>query len=467
MRPLWSAQEIATATGGTASGAFDVNGVAFDSREISTGDLFVALNGETTDGHRFIDIAIANGAAGILCEMPIKHPHVLVSDSAKALADLGRAARARSDATIIGVTGSAGKTGTKQVLFNAFDRASDAHAHQSVKSYNNHVGVPLSLARMPAHCQFGVFEMGMNHSGELSALTDMVRPHIAIITTVAPAHIGHFKDESEIADAKAEIFEGLQPGGVAIIPRDNVHYARLNAKAQKHAAKVVTFGRHAEADVRVLDHVRAIGGGTLVTAQINHARLCYTIAAPGEHWVMNSLALLAAVEAAGGDLAVAGLALADMPGLAGRGERFEIALADGGGALIIDESYNANPASMAVTIASLGQESATRRVVVLGAMKELGTLSEMYHFELASPIAQAKIDMAILVGDEMHALADALRNSLEHPVILTHVDTAEQAQAALAEQLRDGDAVLIKGSNSVGLSKVVKAITKSEAHQEA
>lgn len=447
--------------------AFDVNGVAFDSREITQGDLFVAMKGEVTDGHRFIDTAIANGAAGILCETPVDHPHILVEDSALALEALARAARARVEAVVIGVTGSAGKTGTKEALFDAFDRASFARAHRSVKSYNNHVGVPLSLARMPAHCQYGVFEMGMNHLGELSALTQIVKPDIAIVTTIAPAHIGFFKDEAEIAKAKGEIFEGLAENGTAIIPRDNPHYDQLNAKAQQHAARIISFGRHEEADVRVLDHVRALGGGTLVTAQINDARLCYTIAAPGEHWVMNSLAVLAAVEAAGGDLAIAGLALADMPGMAGRGERRQIALPQGGSALVIDESYNANPASMAATIRSLGQEAAGRRIVVLGAMKELGALSELYHVELTGPIATAGIDNVILVGEEMAVLADAMRNSLEPRPHLTHVDNADEALSALRDQMRDGDAVLIKGSNSVGLSKLVSALVAIEAHEEA
>lgn len=321
-----TSQEIALATGGTASADFTVTGVAFDSREIMPGDLFIAMRGEETDGHRFIDRAVAAGAAGMITEQPIVHPHVLVADSAAALTALGRAARDRSHATIIGVTGSAGKTGTKEALFHALDRMAPGSAHRSVKSYNNHVGVPLSLARMPRDARFGVFEMGMNHSGELAVLTRIVRPHIAIITTIAPAHIGNFANGEEgIADAKAEIFQGLEPGGTAILPHDNRHFPRLHAAAKACTDTIVRFGSQPDSEARLIDSISAIEGGSLVTAQIGEARLCFRIAAPGEHWVMNALAVMAAVDAAGGDLAIAGLALANLPGLSGRGERLRIA----------------------------------------------------------------------------------------------------------------------------------------------
>jgi UDP-N-acetylmuramoyl-tripeptide--D-alanyl-D-alanine ligase len=238
MNPLWTARVIAAATGGTASADFTVSGVAFDSREVTKGDLFIAMKGEVADGHAFIDKAIVAGAAGIICETGIDHPHVRVADSVAALNALGVASRARSHGRIIGVTGSAGKTGTKEALFAALDRFRPGKAHRSVKSYNNHVGVPLSLSRMPSTADFGVFEMGMNHAGELAALTRMVRPHVAIVTTIAPAHMEFFSGEEAIADAKGEIFEGLEPGGTAIVPFDSPHYARLRAKAEQHAAHI-------------------------------------------------------------------------------------------------------------------------------------------------------------------------------------------------------------------------------------
>ncbi|MEZ5709579.1 MAG: UDP-N-acetylmuramoyl-tripeptide--D-alanyl-D-alanine ligase [Blastomonas sp.] len=462
---LWTSEEIASATGGVANTGFAVSGVAFDSREIVRGDLFIAMKGEATDGHRFIEKALAAGASGVLCENAITSPHVRVSDSVAALDALGIAARLRSQAQIVGVTGSAGKTSTKEALYKTLERAAPGRAHCSVKSYNNHVGVPLSLARMPANARYGVFEMGMNHKDELSALTRLVRPDVAIITTIAPAHIGHFRDEAEIADAKGEIFEGLEPGGTAIIPRDNPHFERLFAAASAHADNIMTFGRHPSSDARVLDHVRATNGGSLVTAEIGDRRLCYTVAAPGEHWVMNSLAIMAAVHALGADLAVAGLALAELPGLAGRGARVRIAL-PGGEALLIDESYNANPASMAATIGGLGEERADRRIAVLGAMKELGALSDTYHSGLAAPLASASVDKVILVGDEMHILAETLRKSLAAPDDLAHVATASEALKVLKSWLQPGDSVLVKGSNAMGLSALVTALGETRASEE-
>lgn len=461
---LWTSSELAKATGGTASAEFEVTGVAFDSREIQPGDLFIAMRGEATDGHLFIDRAMAAGAAGVICEQPVDHPHVLVADSAAALTALGHAARARTGAMVIGVTGSAGKTSTKEALFHALDRMAPGAVHRSVKSYNNHVGVPLSLARMPRDARFGVFEMGMNHAGELAELTRIVRPHIAMITTIAPAHIGNFSNGEEgIADAKAEIFQGLEPGGTAIVPHNNRHYPRLYAAAQTCAHVIRRFGSQPDSETRLIDAIRAPEGGSLVTAEIGEARLCFRVSAPGEHWVMNALAVMTAVDAAGGDLAVAGLALADLPGMSGRGERVQVATPDGGTALLIDEAYNANPASMAATLALLGQEHAARRIAVLGAMKELGEGSDSYHAGLAAPVMAAKVDHVILVGDEMAPLADALANSLEWQGTIAHVPAADAALSALTAILGDGDALLVKGSNSVGLSALVRALAATPA----
>ena len=249
------------------------------------------------DGHRFVDAAFAKGATAAVVDRPVDGPHVLVKDTTRALQLLAKAARERTDATVIGVTGSVGKTSVKEALFAALDRSSRGRAHRSVKSYNNHVGVPLSLARMPARTKYGVFEMGMNHAGEIDALTRQVRPHVAVITTIAPAHIENLGSEEAIADAKAEIFAGLEPGGTAVIPADSPHFARLRAAAEKAGAKVVSFGRAASADVRLLDAVAAPGGGSLVTADMGDRRLCYTVASPGEHWVTNSLAVMAAARA--------------------------------------------------------------------------------------------------------------------------------------------------------------------------
>jgi len=458
MTPLWTFEELLAATGGTASGHFDVTGVAFDSREIGKGDLFLALKGAETDGHLFVDKAFANGAAGAIVSQPVAHPHILVADTMQALEALGHASRARTKAKIIGVTGSAGKTGTKEALFAALDRSSRGRAHRSVKSYNNHVGVPLSLARMPADCDFGIFEMGMNHAGEMRALSHIVRPDIAIITTIAPAHIEFFKDESGIADAKAEIFEGLVPGGTAILPADNVHYPRLRAAAEKYSDSIMSFGFSPDADVCVIDHLSMANNGTRITAKVREAMLTFNLSQPGQHWIANSMAVLAAVHAAGGDLASAGLALAEMGGLSGRGARHDVAVA-GGSVHVIDESYNANPASMAATIGQLGLSSGGRRIAVLGSMKELGDKSNHYHSALAVPLAAAKVDFAILVGQEMEILAEELKAGVEGPKKFAHCATAQEALAVLQQYLCASDTVLVKGSNSMGLSAIVNALT--------
>ena len=467
---LWTSWELAEAMGGTASCAFEVSGVEIDSRDVIEGDLFFALKGETMDGHRFLDAAFAKGAAAAVVTEKIAQPHILVADTSQALRALAAASRARiaeRGTTVIGVTGSVGKTSVKEALFAALDRACHGRAHRSVKSYNNHVGVPLSLARMPSGSHYGVFEMGMNHAGEIADLTVQVQPQVAVITTIAPAHIENLGSEEAIADAKAEIFRGLAPGGVAIIPADSPHFARLRAAALLVRAEVVSFGRAAHADVRLLDAVPAPGGGSLVTAELRGGKggdrkVCYTVAAPGEHWITNSLAVMAAVRAAGSDLGAAGLALAELEGMKGRGARHTIP-AGQGSALLIDESYNANPASMAATLAQLGATPATRRVAVLGAMKELGEHGPQFHAELAGPIREAAVDYALLVGDEMSALADELGKSaggtLGKTIPFAHCRTTTEAIEALARfGVESGDAILVKGSNSVGLGKLVEAL---------
>jgi len=454
---LWTSADIATATNGAASAAFDVSGVTFDSREVGQGDLFVALTGETTDGHKFLDQAFDRGASGAIVSQDTPHPNVRVSDTFAALEALAKASRARTSARIVGVTGSAGKTGTKEALFAALDRSPAKSAHRSVKSYNNHTGVPLSLARMPAEVDYGVFEMGMNHPGELAHLTTLVRPHVAIVTAIAPAHAAFFPDESAIADAKGEIFQGLEPDGVAIIPYDSPHRDRLAAAAAPHAARTVTFGIDEGADVRAIEAVKAANGGTFVTARVGGRELSYTVSQPGKHWVSNSLAVLAAVDAVGGDLALAGLALADLGGLAGRGARFSVEI-KGGRALVIDEAYNANPASMRVTLAVLGEEAATRKIAVLGEMRELGDKSDEYHAALAAPVRDAGVQLVILVGEKMQPLAEALEGQVE----IVHVPDAAAARDRLMATLEAVDAVLIKGSNGVGLSAVVAALASGK-----
>ena len=462
---LWDARSIAEAVGGIASHDFQVAGVEMDSRDVINGDLFVALKGEAMDGHRFLDKAFANGAAGAIVDRAVDWPHILVEDTTAALEALARAARSRVEATIIGVTGSVGKTGVKEAIFASLERASRGAAHRSTRSYNNHVGVPLSLARMPARSRFAIFEMGMNHAGEIADLTAQVRPHVAVITTIAPAHIENLGSMDAIAAAKAEIFAGLEPGGTAVIPADSEHSAALERAARDVGARVVSFGRARSADVRLLDAIPSANGGSLVTCEFPEGRLCYTVAEPGDHWVINSLAVMAAVRAAGGDMAAAGLALAEMGGLKGRGARHGIAV-PGGKALLIDESYNANPASMRATLAQLGQTPSGRRIAVLGSMKELGDFGPQFHAALSEPILAADVDYALLVGDEMAALAQELGKPqspvLGKPFAWAHCQTADEAIGLLEDfGVVAGDAVLVKGSNSVGLGRLVDHFTRA------
>ena len=421
--------------------------------------LFIALKGEAMDGHKFLAAAFAKGAAAAITDRPVDFPHVLVKDTTKALHDLAHAARERSFAKRIAVTGSVGKTGVKEAIFAALDRASRGAAHRSVRSYNNHVGVPLSLARLPARAKYGVFEMGMNHAGEIAPLAAHVRPQVALITTIAPAHIENLGSMEAIADEKAQIFTGLVKGGTAVIPADSEYSARMIAHARALGVEVVTFGRSKGADVRMLDAIPSANGGSLVTADLGNARLCYSVAEPGEHWIANSLAVMATVYAVGGDLGAAGRALGEMGGLKGRGARHTISVADGR-ALLIDESYNANPASMRATLAQLGHTPAHRRVAVLGSMKELGEFGLAFHEQLAEPLADAHVDFAVLVGDEMIPLANRLGNqaatTLGIPLAFAHCAGPAEAIAALEEfGLAASDAILVKGSNSVGLGRLV------------
>lgn len=459
MTPLWTLDAVAQATGGMAHGVASISGVTFDSREVRPGDLFVALEGATTDGHAFLGTAFANGAAAALVRhgTALDAPHVAAPDTMAALNALGLAARERASAArICGVTGSAGKTSTKEALRQCLERYRPGLTLASVKSYNNHTGVPLSLARMPADVRFGVFEMGMNHAGELTALSRLVRPHVAIVTTISSAHVAFFPDgEAGIARAKAEIFSGLEPGGTAILNAEAPHFDILLAAARAVGAEIVTFGLE-QGDV----HVQRIARHptcTTLTADVRGELLTCKIGLPGDHWVSNGLAVLAAVQALGGDLGLAGLALAEMEGLEGRGKRSVVALPAGGDLLVLDESYNANPASMAAALAVLGGFECAgrgRRIAVLGPMRELGDKSTALHAALAEPIEAAGVDIVLLVGDEMSPLVSALPARVQ----TVRVEDAAAALDWLRDHVRADDIALVKASNSVGLSRVVKGL---------
>jgi UDP-N-acetylmuramoyl-tripeptide--D-alanyl-D-alanine ligase len=456
---LWTASDLMAATGGTARRAFAATGVSIDSRTVAAGDLFIALQGPNFDGHAFVADALARGAAAaVVAQAPNglagDAPLLVVADTLAALTALGRAARQRSHAKIIGVTGSVGKTGTKEALRMALSGQGLTHA--SVGSFNNQWGVPLSLARMPREADFGIFELGMNHAGELAELSPIARPHVAIVTTIEVAHLGYFASLDAIADAKAEIFDGVEAGGAAVLNRDNAHFARLAKAAERRGiVRIIGFGEHREAAVRLLD-CRLVSTTSAVTASVMGEVLDYTIALPGRHWVMNSLGVLAAVKVVGGDVGAAASAFGQLTGLPGRGRRHAIALPSGQFDLI-DESYNASPAAVRAAIAVLGATDVTphgRRIAVLGDMLELGPDSARLHAELAAPLADAKINLVYTVGRDMLRLHEALPESMRGE----HRATSTEMADLIAGALRPGDVVTVKGSLGSRMAVIVKRL---------
>ena len=462
MSPLWTAAEAAAATGGPAAGDWQATGVSIDSRTIAAGDLFVALAGPTHDGHDFAATALARGAAAAMVARDVADAPAAkllrVGDALAGLTALGAAARRRSPARVVAVTGSVGKTGTKEALRLALGASGAVAA--SAASFNNHWGVPLSLARMAREADYGVFELGMNHPGEIAALTRLVRPHVAVITTIAPAHLGYFRSMAAIADAKAEIFEGLESGGVAVLNRDNRHFARLAAAAERIGARVIGFGAHRQAEARLI----ACDGddtGSTVTADIGGTRLTYRLGVAGRHWALNSLAVLAATQAAGGDVVRGAAALARLEAPPGRGSRHELPWR-GGRLALIDESYNASPAAMRAALEVLGATRPSpggRRIAVLGDMLELGREAERLHRGLAEPLARAGVDRAFLVGSAMAALHEALPAEMRGGLW----PCAEAAIPSIIDFLRPGDVVTVKGSHAGRISRVVERLRAQAA----
>jgi UDP-N-acetylmuramoyl-tripeptide--D-alanyl-D-alanine ligase len=459
---LWTVAELVTATGGKFTGAVTaaLTGVSIDSRSVSPGDIFVAIKGETHDGHDFVVAALKAGAEFAIVsratdEMRAAGPLLVVAeDPLRGLENMGRAARARSHAQIIGITGSVGKTSSKEMLRVALSQSGLTHA--SAASFNNHWGVPLTLARMPRQTAYGVFEIGMNHAGEITPLTRMVRPHIAVITAIAASHLGHFKSLEEIADAKAEIFLGVEPGGHAVINRDSPHFDRLAAAARAAGvAHIVGFGRNPRAEAR-LERAALHGDCCCITADILGETLIYKLGLPGEHMALNSLAVLAAVKLAGADLARAALALAAVRPAKGRGERQRLRI-DGGEVLLIDESYNANPASVSAALALLAQSKpgkGGRRIAVLGDMLELGDFGARLHADLAQPVDEAQVDVLYAAGSLMAHLWARTPASRRG----AYAETSEGLRDALLSGLRAGDVVMIKGSLGSRMGPLAEAM---------
>jgi len=458
--PLWTSDEAARATGGKTNRDWSVHGVSIDTRSIERGDLFVALQGDSRDGHGFVAAALENGAAAALVSrvpdgVTSGAPLLIVGDTQKGLEDLGRAARARSHAKIVAVTGSAGKTTTKEMLRLMLSTAAPVAA--SAASYNNHWGVPLSLARMKREAPFGVFEIGMNHAGEIRALNAFVRPHVALITTIAPAHLEYFGNVEAIADAKAEIFEGVEPGGAAILPADNPQYDRLKAHALDAGVKrILTFGTRSNADARLLS-ADPHGEGQKIVAELGGNRLAFSAGAGGAHIAMNAMAALLAARELGVDIKTASQALGNFVALKGRGARFAAGDID-----VIDESYNANPASMIAALGLLGQTRPKphgRRIAVLGDMLELGVDSAPLHAALAKDIAAAAADLVFLCGPHMAALWQAVPERKRG----AYAELSSELGPELMRNLRAGDVVLVKGSFGSRMSVIIDALKSREA----
>lgn len=460
--PLWTLDAVAAATGGRVVGQpmQAITGVSIDSRTLMKGEAFFAIKGDRVDGHDYVVKAIAAGAGvsvvaeARLGEMPKDAALIVVPDVLEALRALARAARARSSAKIVAVTGSVGKTSSKEMLRTALAPSGETHA--SAASYNNHWGVPLSLARLPADARYGVFELGMNHPGELTPLSALVRPHVALITTIEPVHIEYFKNIEAIADAKAEIFSGVVPGGAAILNRDNAQYGRLAAAARAAGIeRIVGFGADEKSEARLLN-VTLDANSSAVRASILGEEIAYRLGTPGRHVVDNSLAVLAAVRLMGADLARAATALGDLQPPKGRGQQIRLDLGSGA-AVLIDESYNANPASMRAAIEVLGRlpvGPSGRRIAVLGDMLELGDEAEALHESLAAAIQAAGIDLVFCAGPLMQALWQALPPARRGG----YAESAARIEPEVLAALRPGDAVMIKGSNASRMHMIVASL---------
>jgi UDP-N-acetylmuramoyl-tripeptide--D-alanyl-D-alanine ligase len=468
-RPLWTVDEMTAAMGAERQGPRPtaISGISIDSRTVAAGDAFFAL-ADRRDGHEFVDAALAAKAALAVVaaerrgQFPQDAPLLVVPEVLPALRDLAAAARRRTDAKVIGVTGSVGKTSTKDALLLALQKEGEAHA--SVASYNNHWGVPLSLARCPASARYVILEMGMNHAGEIEPLSRLARPHVALITTIAPVHLEFFGTLAKIADAKAEIFLGLENGGTAVLNRDNSQFAHLSRRAKEaRVARVVSFGQHPKADALLIKFALHPECST-VEANILGTELTYKIGAPGHHLVVNSLAVLAAAELVGADLALAALALAEFKPQAGRGKLIELEL-PGGTALLIDESYNANPVSVEAALALLGRAAIGprgRRIAVLGDMLELGPRGRALHRGLVAAINASGIDLVFCCGPLMRALWQALPAGRRGG----YAEDAAALEAQVLSAVHAGDAVMVKGSLGSRMGPVVGALQRSSSLRE-
>lgn len=466
MTVLWTAQDALAATGGNGDPSWQAKGVSIDSRAIEPGDLFVALAGPSHDGHDHVVAALAAGASAAMVErhpdgVATNAPLLLVANSQKGLEALGQAGRTRFGGKVIGLTGSVGKTGTKEMLHHMLSQQGSASATRG--NLNNHIGTPLTLARLPREADFAVIELGMNHPGEIRPISQMTRPHVALITRIAPAHTAFFASLDEVAAAKAEIFEGLEAGGTAIVNADDGFGTTLGQAAKRAGADaVLSFGEAPDADSRLVQ-ADLQADGSQVRADVLGTSLDYRLGAPGQHWVTNSLGALAAIAAIGGDIETAAASLADIRPPRGRGATERLALPQGE-IMLIDESYNASPAAMRAAFAVLCNHKPAaggRRVAILGDMLELGQNAEADHTVLGRALADLPVDAVYAAGPEMPALVAALRPEQRAGHSLNTAALAVQ----IVSSLREGDVVLVKGSLGIGMARIISALREAASEK--
>lgn len=451
MKVLWNSNKVDEIIGSISSEPWVCSGVSIDSRTIEKGDLFIALTGENGNGHSFLQDAANGGAAAALIseKVNVSLPVLRVANTLKALEKLGIGARERSNAFRIAVTGSVGKTSTKEVLKTVFK--DQGQTHGSVSSYNNQWGVPLTLARMPQETRFGIFEVGMNHAGEIRPLAHMIKPHMAIITTVVEAHVEFFKSTEEIARAKAEVFEGMAAGGLVLLNRDNPYFELLSNLAQEYRLKVFGFGQSEKADIRLLSwECREQTSKVLI--EMGGKQFSYVLPVPGMHWVFNSLAVLGAVQLAGANMAQAIKSFSHIEIPQGRGKQY------GGPFRVIDESYNANPTSMHAAIAVLGQSGKGRKIAVLGDMRELGDGARSHHENLLEPLLEQGVDMVFCCGPFMTYLYERLPKTMQGGYAQTSVELIP----LVLDAVQTGDIISVKASLGTRVKPIVEALLKRQ-----
>jgi UDP-N-acetylmuramoyl-tripeptide--D-alanyl-D-alanine ligase len=442
---MWTADEINKLFFAHISASWAASGISIDTRTLKPGDIYVALKGAKLDGHDYVEQAVKAGAAAVMVDHPVAYdvPQIVVPDVLEGLRVLAAAARARTTAKIVGITGSVGKTSTKEAL--KFALSDQAPTYATPRSFNNHWGLPLALAMLPSDVVYGVLEMGMNNLGEIASHTELAKPHVAYITNIEGIHVGKLGSIANIAKAKSEIFQGLQPGGIAIINMDTNESSLIHEAAlASGASQVWRFGRHADADIRLISSEES-SDHQIVHADIHGEKLTYRLNLHGGHWAMNSIGILAVVKALGADVKRAAEKLSDFSAVAGRGQIHTVDLPDGKKMIVIDESYNAGPVSMRAALEVLRKvhcDGSCRRIAVLGDMLELGDTEKAEHINLKDDIIANGVDLVFTSGERMAELAKVLPTNMRG----SHVDDPKMLAQEVCAQARPGDIYMVKGS---------------------